>query len=58
MANPAESTFGPLAAGYPIRATARDTDGHGTHVAGSAAGDGSGSGFAGGAPEADLSAGG
>lgn len=52
--NPATNTFGPLAAGYPIRATARDTDGHGTHVAGSAAGDGSGSGFAGGAPEADL----
>ena len=52
--DPITNQFGPLAAGYPIKASARDSDGHGTHVAGSAAGDGSGSGFAGGAPEADL----
>jgi subtilisin family serine protease len=39
---------------YPIKASARDYDGHGTHVTGTAAGDGSGSGFMGGAPEADI----
>ena len=47
--------FGPVDdPAYPIKAAARDTDGHGTHVAGSAAGDGSGSGYKGGAPKADI----
>ncbi|MCC6749897.1 MAG: S8 family serine peptidase [Deltaproteobacteria bacterium] len=46
--------FGATAPGYPIRAAARDEDGHGSHVAGSAAGDGSGSGKMGGAPDAEL----
>jgi len=39
---------------YPIKAAARDYDGHGTHVTGTAAGDGSGSGFMGVAPAADI----
>jgi len=52
--DPIANTFGPVDTPYPIKASARDVDGHGTHVAGTSAGDGSGSGFAGGAPEADL----
>ena len=39
---------------YPIAPAARDYDGHGTHVTGTAAGDGSGSGFAGVAPGAKI----
>jgi hypothetical protein len=39
---------------YPIKAAARDTNGHGTHVTGSAAGDGSASGEQGAAPGADI----
>lgn len=39
---------------YPIKAAARDYDGHGTHVTGTAAGDGSGSGFQGVAPGSDI----
>ena len=39
---------------YPISPYARDTDGHGTHVTGSVAGDGSASGFMGGAPTARI----
>lgn len=52
--DPLTNTFGPLADGYPIAASARDLDGHGTHVAGTAAGDGSGSGRMGVAPDADI----
>lgn len=52
--DPATNAFGPLAEGYPIRASARDVDGHGTHVAGTAAGDGSASGRMGVAPDADI----
>ncbi|MBM4370805.1 MAG: S8 family serine peptidase, partial [Deltaproteobacteria bacterium] len=40
--------------GYPIKASARDTDGHGTHVTGTSAGDGSGSGLTGVAPDAEI----
>lgn len=39
---------------YPIKAAARDTDGHGTHVTGTAAGDGSASGLKGAASGADI----
>ncbi len=39
---------------YPIKATAGDWDGHGTHVAGSAAGDGSATGLVGAAPDAEI----
>jgi len=39
---------------YPIKASAGDKDGHGTHVSGTAAGDGSASGLAGAAPDADI----
>jgi subtilisin family serine protease len=53
--NPSTNTFGPVnLAGYPIKAAARDTNGHGTHVTGTAAGDGSGSGKVGVAPQADI----
>lgn len=52
--DPVTNHFGPVDSPYPIKAAARDTDGHGTHVTGTAAGDGSGSGYAGGAPEADI----
>lgn len=39
---------------YPIKASAGDKDGHGTHVAGTAAGDGSASGLVGAAPNAEI----
>jgi hypothetical protein len=39
---------------YPIKASARDKDGHGTHVAGTSAGDGSASGMTGAAPDAEI----
>jgi hypothetical protein len=53
--DPTSPTWSPLSdPAYPIKPTAFDTDGHGTHVTGSAAGDGSGSGMMGGAPNADI----
>ena len=53
--NQTTNYFGPVDdPTYPIKAAARDTDGHGTHVAGTAAGDGSGSGYAGGAPKSEI----
>ncbi|MCO4762562.1 MAG: S8 family serine peptidase [Myxococcales bacterium] len=49
------NTFSPIDdPTYPIKAAARDTNGHGTHVTGTAAGDGSGSGYKGVAPDADI----
>lgn len=53
--DPTSATWAPVSdAAYPIKATARDVEGHGTHVAGTSAGDGSGSGMQGAAPAADL----
>jgi subtilisin family serine protease len=53
--DPATNFFAPMDdPSCPIKAVAGDNDGHGTHVTGTAAGDGSASGYLGAAPKADI----